>query len=125
MSYKKPVSTAADKIIDFEEATPRVVADLYNLDYEIRHVRDDVIDCYTEAEFENAYKIIIGQMVGGDNFRSIVGGQQLGVQTLIYEDIIAFIIPSERYEAIFATFDYNGNFPVNQFIQHVDAAGFD
>ncbi|QZP37755.1 hypothetical protein [Halobaculum magnesiiphilum] len=113
------MSTVSEAIQDFEGATPRVIADLESLDFEIRYMRDDVEDLYTDVELDEAYKLLMGQLVGSDDFKSLIGEQECRLQTLFYENVVVFIFPSDRYEAVLATFDYDGDFPVNQLLQQV------
>jgi hypothetical protein len=113
------MSKISEAIQDFEEATPRVVADLQNIDFEIKYMRDDVKDLYTDVELDEAYQLIMGQLVASDDFKSLIGEQTCRVQTLFFDDILVFIFPSERYGAVFASFDYDGYFPVNELVQRV------
>jgi hypothetical protein len=96
-----------------------VVTDLQSVDFEIRFVREDIRDRYTDVDFEEAYKVIMGHLVASDDFESLIGEQACRVQTLFFTDIIVFIIPSTRHEAVFASFDYDEDFPVNQFVQQI------
>jgi hypothetical protein len=113
------MSKTAEAIQEFEEATPRVVADLDSLDFEIRYMRDDVQSRYSDADLDEAYQLIMAAQVSGDDFKQLIGETQYNAQSLIFETIIVFIFPSDRYQAVFASFDYTDDFPVTQLVQHV------
>lgn len=113
------MSKVSEAILNFEGYTPRVVADLQSLDFEIKHMRDDVEPLYTDVELDEAYKLVIGNLVTNDEFKSLIGEQECKAQTLFFNEVIVCIFPSERYQAVFASFDYDEEFPVNQLIQQV------
>ena len=104
---------------NFEPATPRLVAELRTLDFEIEYIRDDVEIRYTDEELDEAYKRIMGNLVASDEFKSVIGERDCRAQTLFFDNILVFLFPSERYRAVFASFDYDEGFPVNEFVQHV------
>ncbi|WP_435186863.1 hypothetical protein [Halobellus sp. EA9] len=113
------MSDVAEAVRDFEGYTPRVVADLQNVDFEIEYMREDVETLYSDVELEEAYQLIMGNLVTSDDFKSLIGEQECRVQTLFFDEILVFIFPSERYQAVFASFDYEEDFPVNQLVQAV------
>lgn len=113
------MSEVAESIQDFEDATPRVVADLENVNFEIRYMRDDVKGRYADTDLEEAYQLIMANQVSGDDFKEIIGEGQFKAQSLFFEDIVVFIFPSDRYQAVFASFDYVDDFPVRQLVQQV------
>jgi hypothetical protein len=113
------MSTIAEAILTFEGPTPRVVADLRNINFEIEYVRDDVEDLYSETDLEEAYQLIMSNQVTGDDFKRLVGRTRYNAQTLFFDDIVVFLFSSDRYEAVFASFDYDDDFPVNELVSRV------
>jgi len=113
------MSDISEAIQDFEEKTPRVVADLQNVDFEIKYMREDVKPLYTDVELTEAYHLIMGTLVTGDEFKSLIGEQTCSAQTLFFDEVVVFLFPSERYQAVFASFDYDEDFPANQLVQTV------
>ncbi|WP_281193505.1 hypothetical protein [Halorubrum sp. F4] len=113
------MSTIAETILDFDGPTPRVVADLRNINFEIEHVRDDLEEVYSDKDLEQAYQLIMSNQVTGDDFKKLVGRSRYNAQTLFFEDIVVFLFSSDRYEAVFASFDYDGDFPVNELVARV------
>jgi hypothetical protein len=113
------MSKVAEAIQEFEDATPRVVADLNNFNFELSHMRDDVEGRYSDTDLEEAYKLIMATQVSSDDFKRLIGEAEYKAQTLIFESIIVFIFPSDRYQAVFASFDYTVDFPVGKLVQQV------
>ncbi|AUG48636.1 hypothetical protein BVU17_14295 [Haloarcula taiwanensis] len=113
------MSEIADTIHDFGESTPRVVADLHSTTFEIEYIRDDVAGRYSDRDLDKAYKLIMAHTVTGDDFKSLIGEGRFNAQTLFFEDIIVFFFPSKRYEGVFASFDYDDSFPVNDLVRAV------
>lgn len=113
------MSTITEPILEFDAVSPRVVADIQNVDFQIRYIRDDVAERYTDADLDEAYRVIMGNLVAGDDFKSLIGEQECRVQTLFFDDILVCVFPSDRYEAVFASFDYDEEFPVNRLVKRV------
>jgi len=113
------MSEIADAILSFEGTTPRIIADLGNVDFEVRHIRDDLKERYSDTDFKKAYKLIMANQVTGDEFKQLIGAAQYKAQSLIFDSIIVFVLPSDRYQAVFASFDYREDFPAVQLIQQV------
>lgn len=111
------MSETADTIRDFGECKPRVVADLHSTTFEIKYIRDDVADSYSDKDLDEAYKLIMAQTVTGDDFKSLIGEGRFNAQTLFFDDVIVFFFPSKRYEGVFASFDYDPDFPVNELVR--------
>ena len=111
------MSPVAESILDVEGVTPRIVADLGQVDFTIRHVRDDVADHYSEADLEEAYRLIMANQISGSQFRQIVDQAQYTAQSLFFDDLIVLLFPSERHQAVFASFDYREDFPIFQIIE--------
>ena len=113
------MSEITDSVPEFEAVSPRVVADIQHVDFEIRYIRDDVADLYTDADLDEAYQVIMGNLVAGDEFKSLIGEGECRVQALFFDDILVCVFPSDRYEAVFASFDYDAEFPLNRLVQRV------
>jgi hypothetical protein len=112
--YPSHVSEISESIQRFEEYTPRVVADLQNVTFEIRHIREDVAGRYSDGDLEDAYRLVMANQVSGEEFNQIIGEGRFDAQTLFFDTIIVFLFPSERYQGVFASFDYSEEFPVTE-----------
>ena len=119
------MSTISEAIVAFDGPTPRVVADLRSVAFEIEHVRDDVEDRYSNADLEEAYQLVMSNQITGDEFKHLVGRTQYRAQTLFFDDLVVFLFPSDRYDAVFASFDYDEAFPVNELVSAVAEARSD
>lgn len=112
------MSKIADAIQSFKH-TPRVVADLGSITWEVEFIREDVQGEYTEDELEKAYQLIMANHVTGDDFKQLIGEGRFNSQTLFFDDTIVFFFPAERYEGVFASFDYDDGFPVKELVKFV------
>lgn len=119
------MSEIADAIRNFGESRPRVVADLQSTTFEIEYIREDVEGSYSDRDLDEAYKLIMAHTVTGDDFKSLIGEGRFNAQTLFFEDIVVFFFPSQRYEGVFASFDYDDDFPVNELVKHVSETRMD
>ncbi|MXR51810.1 hypothetical protein GRX03_09355 [Halovenus sp. WSH3] len=119
------MSKTSDAIQHFDGVTPRVVANLSNTSFDIEYVRDDVEGEYSDDEFDEAYQLIMANHVTGEDFKELIGEGEFNAQTLFFDDIIAFFFPSDRYEGIFASFDYDESFPVSEFVEYVSGSRTD
>lgn len=113
------MSKIAEAIQEVADTTPRVVADLGSVDFEIRHMREDVEGRYSDGDLDEAYQLVMGNQISSDDFKHLVGEAEYKAQSLFFESIIVFIFPSDRYQAVFASFDYREDFPVGQLVQQV------
>ncbi|MDS0298130.1 hypothetical protein NDI76_05200 [Halogeometricum sp. S1BR25-6] len=116
---RRRMSKIADAVWNFEGFTPRVVADLRSVDWQIEYIRDDVERIYSDEDLDDAYKLIMANHVSGDDFKTLIGKRRFDAQTLFFEDVVVFFFPSDRYEGVFASFDYDGEFPVNELVRRV------
>ena len=107
------MSPIADAILAFDGPAPRVVADLRSVSFEVEHVREDVEDRYSDADLDEAYQLVMSNQITGDDFKRLVGRCEYAAQTLFFDDLVVFLFPSDRYDAVFASFDYDDSFPVN------------
>lgn len=106
-------------IQDVAGENPRLVARLGSVDYSVQYVRDDVEDRYSDRDLDEAYQLIMANQITGDDFRDLIGRGKYDAQTLFFDDIIVFLFPSERYEAVFASVDYASDFPVTELVERV------
>ncbi|WP_372912177.1 hypothetical protein [Salinigranum sp.] len=113
------MSNIGDAIRSLEGFTPRIVAQLRSFDYDLEFVRDDVADRYSVEDFDEAYQLIMANQITGDDFRELIGRGAYNAQTLFFDDIIVFLFSSNRYEAMFASFDYEEDFPVTTLVSRV------
>jgi len=111
--------TIAEAVIDFDGPTPRVVADLQSVSFDIEYVRGDVADIYSDRDLEEAYQLVMSNQITGNDFKRLIGESRYNAQTLFFDDVIVFLFPSDRYDAVFASFDYDGAFPVNDLVSTV------
>jgi len=95
--------------------------DLKNVTWEIEFIRDDVEGSYTDAKLDEASQLIMATHVTGDDFKQLIGEGQFNAQTLFFEDIIVFFFTSKRYGGVFASFDYDAGFPVNELVTYISA----
>ena len=116
------MSPIAEAILAFDGPTPRVVADLRSVSFEIEHVREDVTDRYSDADLDEAYQLVMSNQITGDDFKRLVGRSEYRAQTLFFDDLAVFLFPSDRYDAVFASFDYDESFPVSELVSAVTDA---
>lgn len=115
------MTNVVETIRDVEGVNPRVIARLGSFDFDIEYMRDDVEDVYSERNLDEAYKLIMANQVTGDDFKELIGRGRYDAQTLFFEDVIVCLFPSERYEAVFASFDHHDDFPVTDLVRRVTA----
>lgn len=113
------MSSISEAILAFDGPTPRVVADLRSVSFDVEHVREDVEDVYSDRDLDEAYQLVMSNQITGDDFRELIGESRYDAQTLFFDDVLVFLFPADRYDAVFASFDYDGAFPVNELIDAV------
>jgi hypothetical protein len=113
------MSKIGDSIRNLEGYTPRVVADLKSVTWDIEFIRDDVEGSYSDSDLDEAYQLLMATHVSGDDFKTLIGEDRFNAQTLFFDNIVVFFFPSERYEGVFASFDYDDGFPVNELVKRV------
>ena len=117
------MTTVPGALEDVEGTSPRVTARLESLDFDIEYIRDDVEGRYSEAELEEAYRLTMANQVTGDDFEELIGRGRYEAQTLFFEDVVC-LFPSERYEAVFASIDYDDDFPVTDLVRRATEVRF-
>lgn len=110
------MSIRIDSLRDVDGADARVIARLDAVDFSIEYVRDDLESKYSDVDLEEAYRLIMANRVTGDDFEDIIQ-QDFEAQTLFFDDIVVFVIPARRYEAVFASFDRHESFPVGEIVR--------
>jgi hypothetical protein len=113
------VSALVETLRGVDGAEARVIAHLDSLDFTLEYVRDDLEARYSDRDLESAYRLIMAHQVAGDDFKELIG-EELEAQTLFFENIVVLVLPSARYEAIFASFDRTEPFPVTDLIDAMD-----
>jgi len=101
-------------------ANARVIAHLDALDFTVEYVRDDLEDRYSDQDLEEAYQLLMANQVTGDNFKDLIG-EEFQAQTLFFENVVVLLLPSARYEAVFASFDRREPFPVIDLVETATA----
>ncbi|MBB6645638.1 hypothetical protein [Halobellus ruber] len=104
-----------DAVRDLDGAPTRVVAELGPTDFSIAYARDDVEAQYSQAQLEEAYRLIMAKQVAGEDFEAVIG-REFDAQLLFFEDIVVFVKPGTRYEAVFASFDRREDFPADELV---------
>jgi hypothetical protein len=113
------MSDLAERLRAVDGAEARVIAHLGSLDFTVEYVRDDLASRYTDQDLESAYRLIMANQVTGDDFKELID-ESFEAQTLFFENVVVFVFPSARYEAVFASFDRTEPFPV---LDLIEAAG--
>lgn len=110
------MSGIVDRLRDVDDADARIIAHLDALDFSIEYVRDDLKSEYSGRELDEAYQLIMANQVSGDDFKDLIG-EEFEAQTLFFEDTAVLVLPSTRYESVFASFDRHETLPVNELIE--------
>jgi len=112
------VSELAEALRAVDGAEARVIASLDSLDFTLEYVREDLESRYSDRDLESAYRLIMANQVTGDDLKNLID-EPFEAQTLFFENVVVLVLPSARYEAVFASFDRTEPFPV---IDLIDAA---
>lgn len=102
-----------DAVRDLEGAPTRLVAELGPIDFSVVYARDDVESQYSGDDLDEAYRLMMAKQVAGEDFEDLID-RDFEAQLLFFEDIIVLVKPSERYEAVFASFDRHEEFPATE-----------
>ncbi|PSQ57033.1 hypothetical protein BRD22_03375 [Halobacteriales archaeon SW_8_68_21] len=116
------MSPISETVLTFDGPTPRVVADLRSVSFGVEHVREGLKDIYSDRDLDEAYQLVMSNQITGSDFRELIGESRYDAQTLFFDDVLVFLFLSDRYDAVFASFDYDGAFPVNELIDAVVGA---
>lgn len=103
-------------------ADARVIAHLDALDFTVEYIREDIESEYSDQDLEEAYQLLMANQVTGDDFRSLLD-EEFQAQTLFFENVVVLILPSARYEAVFASFDRRDSLPVTDLVEAASTEG--
>ena len=115
------MSNLVESLRAVDGAEARVIAHLGSLYFTVEYVRDDLESRYSNQDLESAYRLIMANQVTGDDFKQLID-ESFEAQTLFFENVVVFVLPSARYEAVFASFDRTEPFPVLDLIDAADRA---
>lgn len=115
------MSGVAETIREVDRADARVIAHLESFDFTLDYIRDDIASEYSDRDLDEAYHLIMGHLVAGDNFKNLIGEAACHAQALFFDEVVVLVLPSERYEAVFASFDRHDAFPTNEVIEAATA----
>lgn len=110
------MSRIVDRLREVDHADARVIAHLDSLNFTVDYIREDLESQYSDQDLDEAYRLIMQNQVSSDDFKDIIG-KEFEAQTLFFEDIVVFVYPSSRYEAIFASFDYHEAIPITELVE--------
>ncbi len=110
------MSEIVDRLRDVDGADTRVIAHLGSIDFTLEYVRDDLESVYSDQDLDEAYRLIMANQVSGDEFKQLIG-REFEAQALFMEDVLVLVLPSARYEAVFASFDREGTVPVDELVE--------
>lgn len=114
------MSKIVERFRDIESASLRVVATLQSTDYEIQYTRDDLAGTYDEEELNQAYQSMMANQVSIADFARVGTFGELDCQVLLFDDVIVFLLPSSRYDGVFASFDRIKPFPILEIAGQAD-----
>jgi len=75
------------------------------------YIRDDLESEFSEAELDRAHRDLVANQLSAADFKENVGGSEVNCQTFLFDEKIAFLFPSSRYDSVFVSFDYQQPFP--------------
>ncbi|ELZ61560.1 MULTISPECIES: hypothetical protein [Halorubrum] len=87
------MSTISEAILAFDGPTPRVVADLRSVSFDVEHVREDLEDVYSDRDLDEAYQLVMSNQITGDDFRELIGESRYDAQTLFSTTCWCFSSP--------------------------------
>ena len=114
--------SASDAVLTFDGSTPRVVADPRSVSFGVAYVREDVEAGCSNRDLDEAYQLVMSNRVTGETFKRLIGESRYDARTLFFDDTVVFLFVSDRYEAVFASSDYDGAFTVNELVDAVAEA---
>ncbi|MFT4884831.1 MAG: hypothetical protein ACI8U4_002349 [Natronomonas sp.] len=101
----------------FGEDELRMVSTHDATNYEMQYVREDLRDAFTEEELDDAHRNIIANQVSSEDFSQAVDHGGLEAQQFFFEDVIAFIFPTSRYDGVLVSYDREGSIPVADVVE--------
>lgn len=109
------MSTVVEALHDVDGADARVVAHLDSVDFTLDYIRDDLESRYSDADLDEAYRLIMANQVSSGQFEQLIG-REFEAQALFFDGVLVLVCPSARYEAVFASFDRDGRLPVDELV---------
>lgn len=109
-----------DTFHDVEGATPRVVATLSGIDYEIEYVQPELADAYGGEQLDRAYQAMMANQVASQDFSQVGSFGDLESQLFVFENVVVFLFPSSRYEGVFVSFDHGQPFPFSEVVEKAE-----
>ncbi|MDZ5810972.1 hypothetical protein U4E84_06395 [Halorubrum sp. AD140] len=110
------MSDLVETLRGVDGAEARVIAHLDALDFSIDYIREDVESRYSDRDLEAVYRLIMANQVTGDDLKQLLG-TEFEAQTLLFDEVVVLLLPSARYEAVFASFDRRDPFPVSALVE--------
>lgn len=85
--------------------------------YEMEYVRADLEDAFTAEELNEAHRNLVANQASSDSFGQAVDHGDLQAQQFFFEDVIAFVFPSSRYDGYLVSYDRTGSIPVTEVVE--------
>lgn len=101
----------------FGAAELRMISTHDATNYEMHYVREDLEDEFTPVELHSAHRNIVANQVSSEKFSQAVDNGRLQAQQFFFEDVIAFVFPSSRYDGVLVSYDRNGSLPVTEIVE--------
>lgn len=102
------------------DADLRILATLRPTSWEVEWTRADLAGAYDESDLEDAYRSLMAAQVSVDDFGKVGSFGAFLAQQYFFEEIVVFQFPSSRYEAVFASYDREDPFPVQEVLETRD-----
>lgn len=106
-----------DAFRDFGDGDLRMISNHDATRYEMEYVRDDLEDAFTAEELNEAHLNLVANQVSSDSFGQAVDHGEMQAQQFFFEDVIAFVFPSSRYDGYLVSFDRNDSIPVTEVVE--------
>lgn len=101
----------------FGEDELRMVSTHDATNYEMLYVREDLRDAFTDDELDNAHRNLVANQVSSEDFSQAVDHGGLQAQQFFFEDVLAFIFPSSRYDGVLVSYDRGVSIPVAEVVE--------
>lgn len=104
------------------EDSLRIVASIDSLDYEIEYIRDDLEGGLSDDQFNKIYQSIVVEGLAGRDIGTVAGVGNQEAQIVLYEDVVLFIFPTEKYESVMVSTDRDGSTPIADVVETASSA---
>jgi hypothetical protein len=101
----------------FGDGDLRIVSTHNATRYEMEYVRDDLEDAFTTEELNEAHRNLVANQVSSDSFGQAVDHGDMQAQQFFFEDVIAFVFPSSRYDGYLVSYDRTESIPVTEVVE--------